>query len=368
MAGLVELNGTLYGTTEAGGKNCAGSHAGKYGCGTVFSITTSGAEHSLYAFYPRVQGAFPEAGLTAVKGTLYGTTYKGGTGAGTVFSITASGTENVIYNFFGPASGGFSPEAPLVNVKGTLYGTTWGGGVKGRQDHGIAPATRSWGGTVYSITTSGTHTVLHSFKNDPDGANPKGGLINVSGTLYGTTMLGGPKSPNCADGCGVVYSITPSGVEKVLYPFTAAPDGAYPMGELVNVNGTLYGTTSVGGAHKLGTVFSVTMSGTERVLYSFAGGSDGANPHAGLVDVNGTLYGTTAYGGNTACAGGSGCGTIFSISTAGAESVVHGFAGGTDGMEPEAPLLDVNGTLYGTTEYGGRSEGDCCGTIFALTP
>jgi hypothetical protein len=29
-------------------------------------------------------------------------------------------------------------------------------------------------------------------------------------------------------------------------------------------------------------------------LYSFTGGADGASPLAGVIDVNGTLYGTTA--------------------------------------------------------------------------
>ncbi|MGA8325772.1 MAG: hypothetical protein WB757_06785 [Candidatus Cybelea sp.] len=48
-----------------------------------------------------------------------------------------------------------------------------------------------------------------------------------------------------------------------------------------------------------GTVFSVTPSGIEAVLYSFSGGSDGKNPESGLIDVNGTLYGTTPYGGGS---------------------------------------------------------------------
>jgi hypothetical protein len=33
------------------------------------------------------------------------------------------------------------------------------------------------------------------------------------------------------------------------------------------------------------------------VLHSFGGGSDGQDPYANLIDVNGTLYGTTAMGG-----------------------------------------------------------------------
>jgi uncharacterized repeat protein (TIGR03803 family) len=84
----------------------------------------------------------------------------------------------------------------------------------------------------------------------------------------------------------------------VLYRFAGSPDGSSPSAGLINVNGTLYGTTYSGGAYNdNGTVFSVSRSGKEKVLYSFRPGTDGARPLAGLLDVNGTLYGTTYEGG-----------------------------------------------------------------------
>ena len=46
----------------------------------------------------------------------------------------------------------------------------------------------------------------------------------------------------------------------------------------------------------------------EKVLHSFGYGSDGATPQAGLIDVNGTLYGTTSAG------GANGNGTVFALS------------------------------------------------------
>jgi len=46
----------------------------------------------------------------------------------------------------------------------------------------------------------------------------------------------------------------------------------------------------------------------ENIVYSFAGGSDGATPTAGLINVSGTLYGTTGDGG-----GSNNYGTVFSI-------------------------------------------------------
>jgi uncharacterized repeat protein (TIGR03803 family) len=350
VAGLIDVKGTLYGTTENGGKAC---HVRSFGCGVVFSITTGGVEHLVYSFDPWQAGAYPQAGLIDVKGTLYGTAYRGGVGVGTVYSISKSGAETVLHSFQTGSDGGY-PAAPLLNVDGTFYGTTAGGGVHRH---------RFYRGTVYSISTSGVHTVLYKFKAAPDGNNPTGGLIDVHGTLYGTTPYGGSSTACNGYGCGTVYSITSRGVEKVLYRFAGGSDGSGPKGDLIDVNGTLYGTTVGGGTHACGTVFIITTSGQEKVLYSFAGVSDGKAPQAGLINVNGTLYGTTSEGGG-GC--GYGCGTVFSVTTAGAETVLHRFAGGSDGDNPVAPLVEVNGTLYGTTERGGNSK-HAVGTVFALT-
>lgn len=60
-----------------------------------------------------------------------------------------------------------------------------------------------------------------------------------------------------------------------------------------------------------------------------------------------------------------GDGTVFSISRSGTEKVLHSFGSGSDGKPPTAGLIDVNGTLYGTTFVGG-THGK--GTVFALTP
>ncbi|MGA7246860.1 MAG: choice-of-anchor tandem repeat GloVer-containing protein, partial [Candidatus Cybelea sp.] len=159
--------------------------------------------------------------------------------------------------------------------------------------------------------------------------------------------------------------ITPSGRKKVLYDFGAkhfGSDGSSPDAGLIDVGGTLYGTTFDGGTHADGTVFSITLSGTEKVLHSFSFStvfrdSDGVEPSAPLIKVKGTLYGTTVQG------GAYGGGTVFSITTAGKEKVLHSFGNG-DGTAPYAGLINVNGTLYGTTQDGGAYNS---GTIFALS-
>lgn len=267
----------------------------------------------------------------------------------------------VVYRFLRKPDGNV-PHASLIDVHGTLYSTTGYGGTAKR-------------GVVFSITKAGTEKVLYSFRRSPDGAIPLAGLIDVNGTLYGTTDAGGIYFYSTASytAQGTVFSITTSGSEKVLHSFGYGTDGIFPVAGLIDVDGTLYGTTVFGGTHGNGTVFSITTSGSEKVVYSFAGGTDGSSPAAGLIKVGGTLYGTTSNGGGSGCYGGAGCGTVYSISASGAETVLHHFTGGGGGAYPDAGLLDIGGVLYGTTSLGGRRRAcyhvisDGCGTVFALS-
>jgi uncharacterized repeat protein (TIGR03803 family) len=98
-------------------------------CGTVFKITTSGAESVLHRFVKPGDGSEPDGDLTYFAGELYGTTYGGGANnRGTVFKITPTGAEQVVFNFKG--SDGSEPVAGLTNVDGAFYGTTANGGAK----------------------------------------------------------------------------------------------------------------------------------------------------------------------------------------------------------------------------------------------
>ncbi|HEY2476362.1 MAG TPA: choice-of-anchor tandem repeat GloVer-containing protein [Candidatus Cybelea sp.] len=355
VAGLIYLDGTLYGTTSEGGTA---------GLGTIFSLGTSGKEQVLHSFQGTGagDGARPEANLIDVNGVLYGTSAKGGASDhGTVFSISTTGAERVLYKFR-DRSDGYRPVGGLIDVNGTLYGTT--------RDGGDGSACKGGCGTAFSISTSGDEHVLHSFGSGSDGKNPGAGLIEVGRRLYGVTSVGG------SHGYGTVFSISTTGKEKVLYSFGPLPDGRLPEAGLIDVDGTLYGTTYAGGTYDScgscnsgGTVFSISKSGREHVLHSF-GGSDGYWPLASLIDVNGTLYGTTS--GSIASGCGRSCGTVFSITPGGTETVLHNFTGSPDGRWPAANLTNVNGTLYGTTQLGGDSNSyRCpagCGTVFSLTP
>src|SRR5579862_5033666 len=83
------------------------------------------------------------------------------------------------------------------------------------------------------------------------------------------------------------------------------------------------------------------------VLYSFAGGPDGANPDAALIQAtDGNFYGTTRDGV-------SDFGTVFQMTPSGTVTFLHSFTGGTtDGASPRAPLIQAtDGNFYGTTFY-----------------
>jgi uncharacterized repeat protein (TIGR03803 family) len=127
-----------------------------------------------------------------------------------------------------------------------------------------------------------TETVLHSFASDPSGGDPYGTPVRDSaGNLYGTTLGGGGPA-----GVGLVYKLDTAGKYHVLYSFAGSPDGANPYaGVVLDSAGNMYGTTyyggiASGGAGK-GVVYRVSPSGQETVLYTFTGGADGANPYGG---------------------------------------------------------------------------------------
>ncbi|MGA7384143.1 MAG: choice-of-anchor tandem repeat GloVer-containing protein [Methylocella sp.] len=229
-----------------------------------------------------------------------------------------------------------------------------------------------------SASAAPTETVLHSFTGGVgDGIFPFAGLIaDSAGNLYGTTNQGGGSECNGL-GCGVVFKLSPGGSETVLHSFCSLPGcrgGANPVSGLIaDRAGDLYGTTPGGGAANDGVVFKLSPGGTETVLYSFCGKpgcSDGAGPGAGLIaDRHGNLYGTTGGGGGSGC-GGVGCGVVFKLSppilpaTKWTETVLHTFAG-SDGAGPGGLIADSKGNLYGTTSYGGASDG---GVVFKLAP
>jgi uncharacterized repeat protein (TIGR03803 family) len=366
-------DGNLYGTT----------YAGPPGDGTIFKITPNGAFTTLTSF-DGTNGGAPASGLVlATSGDFYGTTHGGGTsptcpsyiveGCGTVFKVTPSGTLTALDNF--DFTDGALPLAGLTQgFDGSLYGTAVVGGVNSRSCEHF---TTEGCGTAFRLAPDGTLTTLGSF-DGTDGFQPYGGLVQGSdGSLYGTTVWGGPLiNAYCPGdlGCGTVFKITPNGVLTTIHNFCAATnceDGSEPLIGLVQgVDGSLYGATSVRGANDAGTIFKITTSGTLETIYDFcseANCPDGVDASYLIQGSDGNFYGTTYQGGVNAS------GTIFKITPSGTLTTLYSFCSETgcaDGYEPAAGLVQAtDGAFYGTTEFGGTCttyfEG--CGTVFRLS-
>ena len=114
--------------------------------------------------------------------------------------------------------------------------------------------------------------------------------------MYGATASGGANGLNC----GIIYKMTLTGTESVLYSFGSSPgDGCYPSSLIQGSDGNFYGTTGSGGAFGgdlAGTAFEVTPAGVETVLYSFGPLTIAASqPHGLLQGIDGNFYGLTTY-------------------------------------------------------------------------
>ncbi len=334
------------------------SYAGGNGTGTIGKLTPAGEVSTLYALAGNGSEGVTLYGslIQGSDGALYGTTYFGGEeGGGTLFRVTLDSTFSVLHEF-----GGGEPNAifPYTGVTegpdGQLYGTTFRGGT-------------SDAGVVYRIGLDGSgYTVLHNFSAG-NGENPEGALVTgPDGMLYGTTMMGGSNNR------GVVYRITTSGAQEVLYSFPSLTrfnsqglatnaTGANPRTGLTpGLDGNFYGTTYQGGEHGHGTFFRITPDGELTVMHAFGGPSfDGANPLAAVrQDAAGNFYGTTQAGGYLHR------GTAWRMSADGTYGLLHSFSGTpADGQAPWAGLLPAYGSLYGVTFSDTVAD---AGTIFRL--
>jgi uncharacterized repeat protein (TIGR03803 family) len=308
-------DGNFYGTTSSGGiMACQGSTAAggtpsnsnPVGCGTVFRVTPQGAETVLYEFGS--EGDLPTGVPLTVgaDGALYGTT------GSRVYRITPSGMESTLYTFSASSTTLF-PGPVIEGTDGNLYGITSNGGTSG------------WG-TIFRLTPQGQMTILYSFQGGQNGASPDAPFLqNSAGMLFGIVYQGGDTS--CGEvGCGAVFSATTSGEESTVYAFTAsASDGFGPTALVYTDDGNLYGTSSGGGPINVnnGLVYKLTPSGEETLLYAFTGPpADGAGPNSLVQGVDGNFYGTTQIGGE------QGSGTVFMVTPSGKESLLHSFGAG----------------------------------------
>jgi uncharacterized repeat protein (TIGR03803 family) len=356
--------GDLFGTTEFGG------HVGT-GYGVFFKLSGSGTESVLHTF-EKTDGMSPIGQIVRdAAGNFYGTTLDGGASlSGSLYKMDKTGIVTNLFSFH-PFVGRVPEAGPILDAEGNLYGTLNSGG-------GSQGTATQYDGVVYEFSNANVYTELYRFTTPTTGTQTTDGLFpgstllrDSSGNLYGTTTEGG--NYRCTSGCGTVFKISPTGVEKVMHRFAGKSrnDGGYPEGGLIRDSaGDFYGTTSIGGSANQGTIYKMDTTGAVTILYSFQGGSDGSEPFGNLVmDSSGNLYGTTFAGGVVNCTfqGFVGCGIVFKLDTSGVETVLHAFAGApTDGAQPVVGLiLGSDGNLYGTTLHGGTSN---AGTVFKIAP
>jgi uncharacterized repeat protein (TIGR03803 family) len=240
---IFDQAGNLYGTTYYGGTN---------GWGTVFELTPSSGswtETVLHSFSGDEDGFFPWSGVISDSASnLYGTTESGGANsAGTVYELSPSGsgwTKSTLFSFDGQSQGNGAVGGVVMDAQGNLYGaTTSGGPANGGTAYQLSFSHGQWNytllaalpqadrgpldtptldaagnvyltsegapgnGTVLEVSPSGEGwqlTVLHAFDGS-DGSWPTGSVIfDANGNMYGTTSLGGTNGNN-----GVVWEITP---------------------------------------------------------------------------------------------------------------------------------------------------------------
>jgi uncharacterized repeat protein (TIGR03803 family) len=351
--------------------------------------------NTIYTFpsgSPGTTGYWPRGGLAMDSaGALYGTTYYGGNCpinfpyCGTIYKLAPPPTGQTVWSYQllhafsqqepiqGHNEDGIEPISPLTNYENVMYGTASAGG-----------DTNCGCGAVFSITPSGTYTILHVFdpfvpgaadiNQWPDGTTPIGGLLINNGTIYGTTSAGGTGAvgPDGTNGAGIIYSMSTTGANfKVLHNFdgslNAGPQGMMIFGQDSAIYGTQYG----GGMYNQGVIWRMPIGGTYQVIYNFlgnvqpGGSTDGADPEGRLaLGPDGTIYGTTSFGGDP-----SGDGTAWSIKLVNGSWVynqIYEFNGNTGGSLPHSGLiLASDGALYGTTSGGGTYGG---GTFYKLVP
>ncbi len=334
QAGLTLVGSTLYGTTRNGGIN---------NDGTVFSMNLDGSNFQVVHSFSGGDGALPFVGLTLVGSTLYGTAFEGGgSNQGTIFSMNPNGSNFQTLHAFSFYSDGAQPATGLTVVGSTFYGVTANGG-----------AHRS--GTLFSMNSDGSNfQVLRSFTST-DGYSSREPLTPIGSTLYGMTVFNG----------GTIFSMNLNGTNvQTLHQFTSSIAG--PTSGFTIVGSALYGAAdSFGVPGANGTAFSIDPDGSNfRLLHTFRG-TDGESPRTAPTLVGTTLYGTASVSTMLGDPDPTHDGTVYSMNPDGSNfQVVHTFTEGRDGGAIEAGLTLVGSTLYGTAYTGGAGG---YGTIYSIT-
>jgi len=293
---LLASNNRFYGTTSSGGE---------FHNGTIFMFDPVANQFATIYSFETWGGASPNGFLIEGNdGFLYGTTTTG-YGApvgGSVFKIGKDGSSFMSIKGFADVSQGRDIYGGLTKSEdGTLFGSFNYGGQFER-------------GGIFRLNTNGTsYQIIHHFK-DIDGKGPRDELYYSNGYLYGATTFGG------ANELGTIYKLKIDGSEFIkIYDFPK--DLGMNSPTITFLSNQLFYTAYSGGASKLGfiaIVDEIEKQGT--VIKEFYPAAGGQPTGKLLMHSNGSIYGTTLLGGDF------GRGTMYKINpNSEAVEVIHHF-------------------------------------------
>lgn len=375
-------DGSLYGIT---------AFVGKYSGGVIFKLTPSGAQWTYQELYKLKK---TEGGIATGKmifdqdtGALIGTTSYGGG----IFRLAPPAVDGdpwtfaMIRTFTGEDGDGFGPYGGMTQdpATGAIYGTTayfptFGGPTDWGHIYGFTPdaSHQNW-----------TQILDYEFPAPPAGNDPHGDLLLKDGILYGTTVMGGPVTGECSEGCGTIFSFDPAtSTFKTLFTSSGTPQPfRFDVGTPVLDDASNFIGTSLGGGgtnckfDSCGTVYAMPLDGSAApTVIAALQGKKAGGLDAGVIwdATHTTLYGTTVHGLPNICHyhsglgdnGKDGCGNVFKLTLTGKKwkyTLIHAFDGKDDGAEPNQLVLGSDGALYGTTGSGGANK---TGTVFRIDP
>jgi uncharacterized repeat protein (TIGR03803 family) len=192
----------------------------------------------------------------------------------------------------GPCPSGAGPASLIQGSDGNFYGAA---------QISMEGSSAANGGVVFSLTPTGTYTVVHTFVPGPGHNYANGNFPTLltegpDGMLYGYTTFGG--LDGCDDECGygVIYRMNRNGSAfQVVHEFCSAGD----CGDLrptatamvTGTDGNLYGTIAGDGGSPYGSIFRITTStGAYGIVLNFNFSTGEGIPSGLTAAPDGTFY------------------------------------------------------------------------------
>lgn len=325
---LESTDGSLYGVATYGGQTSDQEPVQDFtrGMGVIFKLQKDGSEFSVLHFFTDIDGEGRRPNTPLMEGTdgkLYGITAEGGKDYkfGIMFGMNKDGSDyQVLNSILRPSNWGFDGYfGPLAEgADGSLYA--------------------AYGGTVFRIDKGGAGSKdIHRFSYSGDDARYPGPLIEGS-----DEMLYGASATYSADGGGTIFTMNKDGTGyRTIYQmegpgFGSAEGfvGSNTFTLLEGNDGWLYGTVKNTDFVGAALVFKLRKDGTGlSVLHSFEYSGESHDLLELTQGRDGILYGTVL-------------GSVFRLNTDGSG---YSDLSGPDGrILPSSPLLEASdGMLYG---------------------